>query len=297
MAKTRRDMEADIKLVDAVCEIADARIPKSSRNPDLAALSASKPRIVVLNRRDLADPNATAEWKKEYEYAGIGSIETDAKTGAGTDAFAGAVKKLLAEKLEGFREKGMVGREVKLMVVGVPNVGKSTFINRIAGRAVAKAEDRPGVTRSRQWITTPEKIDLLDTPGMLWPKFEDRSVAYALAFTGAVRDDILDLETLASYLCAVLKEIAPDCLEKRYKLTLRDEPCWETLERIGKTRGFLISRGEVDLGRTSRMLLDEFRGGKLGRITLERSHGRSIADIIDASLDGMPAADIVGGRR
>ena len=278
MTKTRRMIADQIRHVDAVCEILDARIPASSRNPDVDELTAGKPRLIVLNRVDQADPEATKRWSAFFREKGYAVLETNAKGGAGTAAFAAAVRELLAEKLRAYAERGMAGRVVRIMILGIPNVGKSTFINQIAGRKTAKTEDRPGVTRSKQWVPIDRGLELLDTPGILWPKFEDQSVGLNLAYTGAVKDDILDVETLGCHLMAYLGERYPDALKAGYKLSAlpqREEEendvayGYRLLEAAGKKRGFLISGGEVDTERMAKILLDEFRGGKLGRFTLE----------------------------
>lgn len=278
MAKTRRMITEQLRNVDAVCEILDARIPLSSRNPDVDGLTAGKPRLVVLNRVDQADPAVTRQWAARFRQGGAAVLETDAKNGAGTARFAAAVRELLAKKLRAYAEKGQAGRVVRVMVLGIPNVGKSTFINRVAGRKTAKAEDRPGVTRSKQWVPVDKGLELLDTPGILWPKFEDPAVGLRLAFTGAVRDEILDTETLACHLAAYLGERYPEALKTGYKLAelpAREEGedeiawGWRLLEAAGSRRGFRISGGEIDTERMAKTILDEFRGGRLGRFTLE----------------------------
>ena len=270
MTKTRRMIEEDVKLVDAVCEILDARIPIASRNPDIDAICGNKPRMIVLNRIDMADPALTKKWAEHFRAKGYAVLQTDCKTKKGISGFVPAVRTLLAEKLARYAEKGQVGRPLKLMVVGIPNVGKSTFINQIAGRKGAKAENRPGVTRGKQWITVDQGLLLLDTPGILWPKFEDSGVGVRLAFTGAIRDEVVDIEELAMRLMDYLGKSYPKAIEERYKLTVSEEDDgYALLEKAGRKRGFLISGGEVDTERMSRILLDEFRGGKLGRFTLE----------------------------
>ena len=277
MTKTRRMIAEQIKHVDAVCEIVDARIPVSSRNPDVDELTAGKPRLVVLNRVDQADPDATKRWAAWFRAKGYAVMESDAKSGAGTKQFAAAVKTLLADKLRAYAEKGQ-NRVVRVMILGVPNVGKSTFINRIAGRKTAKTEDRPGVTRAKQWVPIDRGLELLDTPGILWPKFEDVETGMRLAFTGAVKDDIMDVETLGCHLMAFLGTQYPNVLAESYRL--KEVPAREAeenevaygyrlLEAVGKKRGFLISGGEVDTERMAKILLDEYRAGKLGRFTLE----------------------------
>ena len=270
MTKTRRKMEEDLKLVDAVCELLDARIPISSRNPDIDAICGSKPRMVILNRIDLADPDATAKWSEYYKSRGLTVLRTDCKSRKGIDRFIPAVRELLAGKLQRYQERGFVNKPLKLMIVGIPNVGKSTFINQVSGRKGAKAENRPGVTRGKQWVTVDKGLLLLDTPGILWPKFDDEEVGRRLAYTGAVKDEILDVETLACHLIALLWRRYPEALRQRYKIDLpEDVPGWELLTEAGKKRGFLLSRGEIDTERMSRVLLEEFRSCKIGRFTLE----------------------------
>lgn len=278
MTKTRRQIEADLKNVDIVVEIIDARIPVSSRNPDIDAITAGKPRLVVLNRADQADPAGNRAWGAWFRKKGWSVLETDAKTGSGVNQFSRVVQEVLKDQIARWQEKGLVGRPVRAMVVGVPNVGKSTFINKVAGRKTAKTEDRPGVTRSKQWVPIDRNLELLDTPGILWPKFDDQSVGMNLAYTGAVKDDILDVETLGCHLMAYLGEHYPDALKAAYKLsTLPEREAekndiaygYRLLEAAGKKRGFLISGGEVDTERMAKILLDEYRAGKLGRFTLE----------------------------
>ena len=263
MTKTRRRMEEDLKLVDAVCEILDARIPISSRNPDIDVLCGSKPRMVVLNRIDMADPALVRNWSAYFKSKGMAVLETDCKSRKGINGFVPAVRTLLAEKLRRYAEKGQAGRPLKLMVVGIPNVGKS-------GRKGAKAENRPGVTRGAQWITVDQGLLLLDTPGILWPKFEDPEVGVRLAYTGAVKDDVLDVESLACHLMEMLWRRYPEAVRQRYKIELADNaPGYELLEAAGRKRGYLVSGGEVDLERMARVLLEEYRSCKLGRFTLE----------------------------
>ena len=270
MKKTQRAIEESIKKVDAVCEILDARIPLSSRNPDIDALTAGKPRLIVLNHTDQADSERTKRWAAYFRSCGCAVLETAAKSGAGIKGFQPAVRALLADKLRRYEEKGQAGRTIRVMVVGIPNVGKSTFINRVAGKTRAKAENRPGVTRSNQWVNVGGGLELLDTPGILWPKFEDQQAALRLAFIGAIRDEVMDLEELACYLMEFLAQNYPACLEERYKITPEaGESGYDLLLRAGRKRGFLISGGEVDTERMAKILMDEFRGGKLGRFTLE----------------------------
>ena len=271
MTKTRRMMEEDLKLVDAVCEILDARIPISSRNPDIDAICGKKPRMVILNRIDMADADLVSRWSNYFKGKGMAVIRTDCKSRKGINTFAPAVRQLLAEKLQRYAEKGQVGRPLKLMVVGIPNVGKSTFINQIAGRKGAKAENRPGVTRGKQWVNVGGGLLLLDTPGILWPKFDDPEVGMRLAYTGAVKDDILDTEMLGCHLMELLAREYPQALVERYKIEIPAEiDGWKLLQAAGRKRGFLVSGGEVDTERMAKVLLDEYRSCKLGTFTLER---------------------------
>ena len=269
MTKTRRQIEADIKQVDAVCEIVDARIPMSSRNPDIDSICGTKPRIIVLNRMDLADPNATKRWAAYFKSKGMAVITTDCKTRKGIGDFTPAARIACKEKLERDAARGMT-RPLRVMVVGIPNVGKSTLINQISGRKGAKAENRPGVTRGKQWVTVDSGLQLLDTPGILWPKFEDPNVGMMLAYTGAVKDGIMDLEELSCKLMELLHKYYPQALLERYKVEAPEgTPGWELIEMAGRKRGYLVSGGEVNTERMSKVLLDEFRGGKLGKFTLE----------------------------
>ena len=270
MTKTRRMMEESLKLVDGVCEILDARIPASSRNPDLDEIVGGKPRLVVLNRIDQADPAMVRRWAAWFKSQGMAVLETDCKSRKGVGGFVPAIRAMLSEKLQRYQEKGQVGRPLKIMVAGIPNVGKSTFINQIAGRKSAKAENRPGVTRGKQWITVDQGLLLLDTPGILWPKFEDREVGMRLAYTGAVKDDIMDLETLSAGLLSLLWQRYPQALRDRYKVDpAEDAQGYGLLEAVGRKRGFLVSGGEVDTERAARVVLEEYRSGKLGRFTLD----------------------------
>jgi len=271
MTKARRMIEDQVRLVDAVCEIVDARIPESSRNPDVSDLVGDKPRVLILNRIDQADTVITKEWAAYYRVQGYAVLETDSQSGKGVNAFQPTLKTLLRDRLEQYRAKGQVGKPLRAMIVGIPNVGKSSFINRVAKRRAAQASDRPGVTRGKQWISVGEGLELLDTPGILWPRFDSQTVGENLAFTGAVRDEIMDRETLAANLLLRLRAEYPKRILERYKF----EPDLEAdgytlLETAARKRGFLISGGEADLERMAAVLLDEFRGGKLGRITLER---------------------------
>ena len=269
MTKTRRQMEADLKQVDAVCEIVDARIPISSRNPDIDSICGSKPRIIVLNRMDLADPDATQKWAAYFRSKGMAVIATDCKTRRGIADFTPAARAACAEKLQRDAARGM-NRPLRVMVVGIPNVGKSTLINQISGRKGAKAENRPGVTRGKQWVTVDSGLLLLDTPGILWPKFEDREVGMMLAFTGAVKEGVIDLEELACHLMELLHRYYPQALLDRYKIVAPvGTKGWELLEMAGKNRGYLLSGGEIHTERMAKVLVDEFRSGKLGKFTLE----------------------------
>ena len=270
MTKTRRNMEADLKLVDAVCEIVDARIPFSSRNPDIDAICGQKPRMMILNRIDLADPAATDVWQNYWQAQGMTVVRTDCKSRRGIDRFVPAVRSMLAEKLQRYADKGQTGRALKLMIVGIPNVGKSTFINQIAGRKGAKAENRPGVTRGKQWITVDQGLLLLDTPGILWPKFEDPEVGMRLAYTGAVKEDVIDTETLACHFITLLAKYYPQTLSERYKLEApEDADGYDLLQLAGKKRGYLVSGGEVNTERMAKALMDDYRSSKLGKLTLE----------------------------
>nr|WP_312939788.1 ribosome biogenesis GTPase YlqF [Oscillibacter sp.] len=270
MTKTRRMIADQLKNVDAVCELLDARIPLSSRNPDVDGLTAGKPRLVVLNRADQADPAKTRLWAAYFRGKGYAVLECSAKSGDGVERFPTAVRALLADKLRAYAEKGQVGRTMRVMILGIPNVGKSTFINRVAKRKTAKTEDRPGVTRTKQWVPIDQGLELMDTPGILWPKFEDQSVGLNLAFTGAVRDEVIDIETLACNLMRYLAARYPEQLSERYKFQPQPEASgYELLEQAGQKRGFVIRGGEIDTERMAKILLDEFRGGKLGRFTLE----------------------------
>ena len=269
MTKTRRQMEADLKLVDAVCEIVDARIPVSSRNPDIDAICGSKPRIIVLNRMDLADPAATKAWTSYFKSKGMAVVVTDCKSRKGISDFTPAARIACKEKLERDAARGM-NRPLRVMVVGIPNVGKSTLINQISGRKGAKAENRPGVTRGKQWVTVDNGLLLLDTPGILWPKFEDPEMGMMLAYTGAVKDGILDIEELACRLIERLHRRYPEALKERYKLEAElGTPGWELLQLAGRERGYLVSGGEINTERMAQVLVDEYRSGKLGRFTLE----------------------------
>ncbi len=269
MTKTRRQMQEDLKQVDAVCELLDARIPISSRNPDIDSICGQKKRLVILNRMDLADPEAVKRWIQYFKGKGIVAVATDCKSRRGIADFTPAVRQLLSEKIQRDAAKGMT-KALRIMIVGIPNVGKSTLINQISGRKGAKAENRPGVTRGKQWVTVDKDLLLLDTPGILWPKFEDPKVGLMLAFTGAVKEGVMDIEELSCRLMDLLKQRYPDKLRERYGIEFEaDTPGWELLELAGRKRGFLLSGGEINTERMAKVLLDEFRSGKLGRFTLE----------------------------
>lgn len=270
MTKAQRMIEENIKLVDAVCEILDARIPGASRNPDIDRLAGDKPRLVILNRCDLADPEMTSRWRRYFQNQGLAILETDAKTGKGVSGFAPAVRELLKDKLRDYESKGQVGRPLRLMILGIPNVGKSTFINKVAGRKAAIAGDKPGITRGKQWISIDNGLDLLDTPGILWPKFESQEVGELLAITNAIKADVIDKETLGANFMLRLRAFYPDALRTRYKMEPDPEANgFELLEQAAKKRGFLVSKGEYDLERMANTLLKEYHEGKLGRLTLE----------------------------
>ncbi len=272
MAKTRRLIAENLKNVDITIEILDARIPESSRNPEIIRLTAGKPSMILLNKCSLADPAQTRAWIERYTSDSSVCIATDCLTGEGLNKIAPTVRDILSEKVGRYEEKGMNNRALKAMVLGIPNVGKSSLINKISGSKKAKVENRPGVTLDKQWVTTNVGLSLLDMPGVLWPKFDNVEIGENLAATGAIKDAILDIETLAGALCGKLRRLYPELLMTRYKLTEipADIGNFDLLELIGRRRGFLISGGEIDFERTSNMLIDEFRSGKLGRITLDR---------------------------
>ncbi len=276
MAKTRRMITESLGDVDIVLELLDARIPHSSKNPEIKRLLGNKPTVTVLNKATLADPNVSAAWRDYYRKKGGCCVILDSVTGDGIADLRAAVEEQLAEKLARYREKGMEGRRLKAMIVGIPNVGKSSLINRLAGGKHAKVEDRPGVTVNRQWVSTDIGLSLLDMPGVLWPKFDDALVGENLAITGAIRDRILDVEEIAMILCVRLMQVSPVLFTTRYKLVpdeVQDLDGYDLLEAVGRKRGFLISGGEVNMRRTAEMLLDEFRGAKIGRISLEKPTG------------------------
>ena len=277
MTKTKRQIQSSLKLVDAVAEIIDARIPVSSRNPDLAKLVQNKPRVILLNKCDMANQTATKMWIDYFKKQNLVAIPVDCKSGRGLDKFAPAVNTVMSHKIARLKEKGMVNPTIRIMIVGSPNVGKSSFINKMVKKNRAKVEDRPGVTRGNQWYTIAKNLEMLDTPGVLWPKFDDKTVGEHLAFTGAVKDQILDIELLSVRLLDFIKELKPADFITRFKLENEDIEnidSYELLKMIGKKRGMLVSGGEIDTERAAIMLLDEFRSAKLGRITVEMPQGR-----------------------
>ncbi|MCQ2416268.1 MAG: ribosome biogenesis GTPase YlqF [Oscillospiraceae bacterium] len=271
MAKTRRQIAKSLSLVDAVAELLDARLPVSSRNPELKQLTGRKPRLIILNKADMADPNVTGQWVQYYKQQGFAVITVDSKNGKGVKQFAPALRELLKPQLEKYAAKGMKGRPIRVMILGIPNVGKSSLINRLAGGKRAKAEDRAGVTRTQQWIKTTDGVELLDTPGVLWPKLDDQDAAVRLAMTGAVRDDILDKEALAARLLTYLHTGYPQALSDRYKIAADvEEEGFVLLEHMARNRGMLLPGGVPNTERAAIALLDEFRAAKLGRISLEK---------------------------
>lgn len=271
MAKTKRKIKEQLKLVDAVAEITDARIPVSSRNPDIPELIGNKPHIIVLNKCDMADRAETEKWIDIYKKSGISAVAADCKSGKGINEFKNCVLSLLSDKIAKNKEKGMAGKSVRIMIVGIPNVGKSSFINKLSSNSKAKVENRPGVTRINQWYKVGNNLELLDTPGVLWPKFEDETVGEHLAFTGAVSDRIIDTELLAMRLLATLSKSYPERLEQRYKISEFPEDPYEMLCLLGKKRGMMIRGGEVDTERAANMLLEEYRNLKIGAVTIERT--------------------------
>ncbi len=274
MTKTRRKIGAQLKLIDAVAVLLDARVPYSSCNPDLGSLINNKPRIFILNKSDMADPNETKKWIALFKQKNAAAIALDCKSGRGLNAFIPTVKNVLADKIESWNRKGMTGRTIKVMVVGIPNVGKSSFINRMVKQNRAKVEDRPGVTRGNQWFTIGKGFDLLDTPGVLWPKFDDPIVGEKLAFIGSVKDDILDTEHLSGRLLEYLRDNHAQALCERYKLEKDDIMTlqgYEILEMIGRKRGMLISGGEINTERAAAAVLDEFRNATIGRLTIDKA--------------------------
>ena len=270
MVKTKREIQNNLKLVDAVIEIRDARIPKSSKNPDIDTLCAGKPRVILLNKSDLTDPKVTKAWKDSLTNDETIVLEVNALKGEGLNAIKPALLKLLKEKHDRLKAKGLAKITTRAMVVGIPNVGKSTFINKMAKNNIAKTGDRPGVTKNKQWIKTKLGIELMDTPGGLWPKFEDEIVGLNLAFTGAIKDEIMDTEELALKLVERLQETNPEELMTRYKLTELHENPLDNLDAIARKRGAIMSGNQIDYNRIAGIILDEFRGGKIGKISLEK---------------------------
>ncbi|MBE6064304.1 ribosome biogenesis GTPase YlqF [Clostridium cochlearium] len=270
MAKTRRELKENLKMIDAIIEIRDARIVRASANPDIESICGNKPRIVLLNKSDLAEEKITNEWIKALSGENIKVISINSLKDSGMKKIKNAIDELLEDKNEKLRAKGLKNIVNRVMVVGIPNVGKSTFINRMAKSSIAKTGDRPGVTKSRQWIKTKIGVELMDTPGILWPKFQDEKVGLNLAFTGAIKDEIMDIETLALKLIERLSEDYAENLKQRYKLDELEEIPLDNMENIARKRGAILARGEVDYNRVATMILDEFRGGKLGRISLEK---------------------------
>ena len=270
MTKTKRMMNENLSLVDVVIELIDARIPYSSRNPDIDDLAKNKFRIIILNKSDLADDKSTSVWKEYYEAKGFRVITTNSLKGTGISLVTTAAKELMADKIKAQQARGRLFVPIRAMIAGIPNVGKSTFINKYVGKTTAKTGDKPGVTRGKQWIRIKKDMELLDTPGILWPKFEDKEVGIKLAFIGSINDDIIDLEGLATGLINLLNERFPSLIPKRYGIVIEENDTPHIiLEKIGKARGFVSKGGSIDLGRTAKIILDEFRGGKLGKITLE----------------------------
>ena len=270
MAKTRRLIKESLSLVDGVVEIVDARIPESSKNPELEDIIKNKPEIILLNKCDVADQNATSIWIKYYKDKGVTALPVDCRTGRGLNKFDSAVKTALKDVIDKNTAKGMANKPLRLMVVGIPNTGKSSFINRMGKSSKAKVADKAGVTRQNQWFNVGNGIELLDTPGVLWPKFDDPEVGDKLAFIGSVKDEVTDLQTLSCRLLETLAKTRPNAIEERYKINVTpDMQGWEILEEIGRKRGFLIKGGEIDYERAAVIVCDEFRAGKLGRITLE----------------------------
>ena len=270
MAKTRRHIKESLNLVDGVIEIVDARVPYSSSNPELSEIINKKPKIVLLNKCDVANENATKIWISYYKNNNIIALPVDCRTGKGLNQFIPACKQALKNVIEKNEAKGMAGKSLRFMVVGIPNTGKSSFINRMAGKNKAVVADRAGVTRSNQWFNVGNGIELLDTPGVLWPKFDDPTVGDKLAFIGSIKDEVMDMESLSCRLLDVLKKTNPQMIENRYKISdFENLEGWEILEMIGRKRGFLIKGGEINYERTANIICDEFRGGKLGRISLE----------------------------
>lgn len=270
MTKTKRMIAESIRLCDCVVELCDARCPQSSRNPELPKLIGNKKLLLVINKSDIADPVRTQQWVERFKSEGTHAVSVSCNDSKGVMKLTESIKELMREKIERDRQRGYVNKPLRIMICGIPNVGKSSFINKLYGKSAAKAGDRPGVTRGKQWITLKNGMELLDTPGILWPKFEDKEVALRLAFTGAIKDEVLDSEELCAHLCSFLAQNYPERLKERYKVELEDGLSgFDILERISRKRGFIVKGGEVDFLRGASVVLDEFRGAKLGRITLE----------------------------
>ncbi len=271
MTKAKRMMEDNMKLVDCIVEIVDARCPLASRNPDLPKLSRGKKTLIIINKTDIADANETQKWQNYFLKQGIPSVTVSSINGKGIEKLTGAIKDLMKEKIQRDKERGLVNRPIRAMVCGIPNVGKSSFINKLNGKAAAKVGDKPGVTRGKQWITLSGGIELLDTPGILWPKFEDKEVAINLAFIGSIKDDVLDTEELAANLLERLSKEYPDLVTARYKIEIdENDSKYDLLEKVCRKRGFILKGNEFDGLRGASVVLDEFRGAKLGKITLEK---------------------------
>ena len=268
MTKAKRQMQEDIKLIDLIIELVDARVPLSSRNPDIDELGKNKARLILLNKADLADERQNEAWKNFFQAKGFFVVKVDSRSGAGMKAIQAAISEACKEKTERDRKRGIKNRPIRAMVVGIPNVGKSTFINTFAGKACAKTGNRPGVTKGKQWIKLNKSVELLDTPGILWPKFEDQEVGMRLAYVGSIKDDILNMEELSLNLINFLRQYYPGVLERRYQISEEGKPV-EVLEAIARARGCLKKGEELDYAKASGILFDDFRSGKIGRITLE----------------------------
>ena len=268
MTKAKRQMQEDLKLIDLIIELVDARVPLSSRNPDIDQLGQNKSRLILLNKADLADERQNEAWKEYFQSKGFYVVKVDSRNGAGMKTIPNVIQEACKEKIERDRRRGIKNRPIRAMVAGIPNVGKSTFINTFAGKACAKTGNKPGVTKGKQWIRLNKNVELLDTPGILWPKFEDQLVGIRLACVGSIKDDILNIEELALWLLEKLKKDYPGFLEKRYGISEEGTPL-ETLEAIAKARGCLKRGEELDYVKASGLIFDDFRGGKIGRITLE----------------------------
>ena len=272
MTKAKRQMQEDLKLIDLIIELVDARIPLSSRNPDIDELGKNKARLILLNKSDLADERYNEQWSAYFQKKGFYVVKVNAKSGAGLKSIQGVIQEACKAKIERDRRRGIKNRPIRAMVVGIPNVGKSTFINSYAGKACAKTGNKPGVTKGKQWIRLNKSVELLDTPGILWPKFEDQEVGMRLAYIGSIKDDVLDIEALATALLGEMQRMYPERLAERYRLTAEElgQDAYDLLETVGRKRGMLMSGGVVNTERAAITLVDEFRGAKLGRVSLER---------------------------